>query len=255
MRANAAPVNKVAGGYYDKVKGAITTKINDLADAMSTGPSGAGAERWRPLAMAAMKRVGFNADDPAQVNAMLSQIMSESGGDPNIAQQITDVNGTGEGAGVGLLQIIPGTWAANRDPELPDNRRDPFANMVGALRYYKGRYGMDLTDVWGQGHGYDRGGYLLDGMFGLNMSGSPERVLDPHQTETYDSMLPLLEQVNSVARQTRSADMSSDLEYAGRLDGATITGQRVEKQYLFDPDAAERTTRRATKRALATTRV
>ncbi|MGP4854861.1 transglycosylase SLT domain-containing protein, partial [Klebsiella pneumoniae] len=83
------------------------------------------------------------------VNAMLAQIMSESGGNPGIAQQIVDVNGTGESAGVGLLQIIPGTFDAYRDPSLPNDRRDPEANMVAALRYYKARYGTDLTTMWG----------------------------------------------------------------------------------------------------------
>lgn len=123
---------------------------------------GGGAEQWRGMAMAAMRRVGFNADDPAQVNAMIKQIQSESGGDPNIAQQIVDVNGSGESAGVGLLQIIPATYAAHRDPELPDDRRNPFSNMVAALRYYRSRYGFDLTTMWGQGHGYAGGG-LVEG--------------------------------------------------------------------------------------------
>ena len=110
--------------------------------------------------MWAMRREGFNADDPAQVQAMLAQIMSESGGNPGIAQQIVDVNGTGESAGVGLLQIIPGTFDAYRDPSLPNDRRDPEANMVAALRYYKARYGTDLTTMWGHGHGYASGGVL-----------------------------------------------------------------------------------------------
>lgn len=120
-------------------------------------PAG-GAEQWRPMAMAAMTRNGFNANDRAQVDAMIKQIQTESGGNPGIAQQIHDVNGTGESAGVGLLQIIPATFAANRDPELPNDRRDPWANMNAALRYYKGRYGGNLTTVWGQGHGYADGG-------------------------------------------------------------------------------------------------
>ena len=47
------------------------------------GSAGEGGNResWREMAMAAMRRNGFNADDPRQVDAMLDQIMSESGGD------------------------------------------------------------------------------------------------------------------------------------------------------------------------------
>ena len=118
-----------------------------------------GAEQWRPMVIAALKRNGFAATQREQ-DLMIAQIQSESGGNPSIAQQIHDINGTGDAAGVGLLQIIPGTFAANRDPSLPDDRRDPWANMNAALRYYKGRYGMDLGQMWGKGHGYSTGGWI-----------------------------------------------------------------------------------------------
>ena len=121
-------------------------------------PAG-GAEQWRPMVVAALKRNGFAATQREQ-DLMIAQIQSESGGNPSIAQQIHDMNGTGEAAGVGLLQIIPGTFAAHRDPSLPDDRRDPWANMNAALRYYKSRYGMDLGQMWGKGHGYNAGGWI-----------------------------------------------------------------------------------------------
>ncbi|MET7773732.1 hypothetical protein [Nocardia sp. NPDC005366] len=137
-------------------------------------PAGEAVQRWRDMAIEALKREGF---DPAQVEIMLSQIQSESGGNPDIAQTIVDANGTGEQAGVGLLQIIPGTFAAHRDPTLPNDRRDPFANMVASLRYYKSRYGLDLSQMWGKGHGYDQGGIWEPGTLGWNTSGKPEAVL------------------------------------------------------------------------------
>src|SRR5699024_497890 len=125
----------------------------------SAGEAG-NRESWREMAMAAMRRNGFNADDPRQVDAMLDQIMSESGGIPDRNQEIVDMNGTGANAGQGLLQIIPTTFADHRDPELPNDRTDPWANMNAALRYYRWRYGDDLTVMWGHGHGYARGGVL-----------------------------------------------------------------------------------------------
>lgn len=67
---------------------------------------------------------------------------------------------SGGNEAVGLLQVIPGTFAAHRDPELPDDRTDPWANMNAALRYYKSRYGMDLGAMWGKGHGYNLGGWI-----------------------------------------------------------------------------------------------
>ena len=166
-------------------------KMPDLAMEHKYDPKG-GAEQWRPMAIEAIKRVGLSTAKP-QVDAMIKQIQSESGGDPNIAQQITDVNGTGEGAGVGLLQIIPTTFAAHRDPALPNDRRNPFANMVAALRYYKSRYGSDLTAQWGQGHGYDRGGWLMPGItMAVNATRKPEAILTAGQWESIDSMLEAL---------------------------------------------------------------
>ncbi|WP_288833665.1 transglycosylase SLT domain-containing protein [uncultured Corynebacterium sp.] len=158
-------IGQLPGAMLSKLVDAAWNTIKEAAEKVAAKFGGAGgsagnAESWREMAMWAMRREGFNADDPAQVNAMLAQIMSESGGNPGIAQQIVDVNGTGESAGVGLLQIIPGTFATYRDPSLPDDRRDPEANMVAALRYYKARYGTDLTTMWGNGHGYAKGGVL-----------------------------------------------------------------------------------------------
>lgn len=152
-----AMLKKLASAAWETVKSAVEKFTSVFTGG---GGSAGSAESWRDMAVWAMRREGFNADDPAQVNAMLAQIMSESGGNPGIAQQIVDVNGTGESAGVGLLQIIPGTFEAYRDPSLPNDRRDPEANMVAALRYYKARYGTDLTTMWGQGHGYASGGVL-----------------------------------------------------------------------------------------------
>lgn len=120
-------------------------------------PAG-GAEQWRPMVIAALKRNGFAATQREQ-DLMIAQIQSESGGNPNILQQVQDVNSGGNEA-KGLLQVIPGTFAAHRDPELPDDRTDPWANMNAALRYYKSRYGMDLGAMWGQGHGYNLGGWI-----------------------------------------------------------------------------------------------
>src|SRR5699024_8182452 len=120
-------------------------------------PAG-GAEQWRPMVIAALKRNGWAATQREQ-DLMIAQINTESGGDPSIVQQVQDVNSGGNEA-VGLLQVIPGTFAAHRDPELPDDRTDPWANMNAALRYYKSRYGMDLGVMWGKGHGYNLGGWI-----------------------------------------------------------------------------------------------
>ena len=204
---------------------------------------GGGAEQWRGMAMAAMRRVGFNADNPAQVNAMIRQIQSESGGDPNIAQQIVDVNGTGESAGVGLLQIIPGTFAAHRDPELPNDRRNPFANMVAALRYYRSRYGGDLTTRWGKGIGYWAGG-LVQG------PGGPVDDLIPAFLSNNEFVVreaatrharPLLELMNADPARARQITQSFTQQPPTRVS----SGRSVDIHYHVNANSAEEGLRQA----------
>ena len=207
-------------GEFAKLPGAMLKKMADAAWSKITesigkfggnaGTSGS-AESWRDMAMWAMRRTGFNADDPAQVNAMLSQIQSESGGNPGIMQQgYVDVN-TGGNEAVGLLQVIPGTFEANRDPSLPNDRRDPQANMVAALRYYRGRYGTDLTTMWGHGHGYalggvipklyDQGGWLPHGGMARNESGRPEPVFNHDQWQIIAGMVRSGASIGDLARE------------------------------------------------------
>ena len=180
---------------------------------------GAGVEQWRPLATQTLIREGFN---PGQVDIMLSQIQSESGGNPSIVQQVHDVNSGGNEA-VGLLQVIPGTFETYRDQTLPDDRTNPEANMVAALRYYRARYGSDLSTMWGQGHGYADGG-LIGGIGGGRS--------DNHQVwasageyivNAYDAArnLPLLEAINS--SQWNPVSMSGLAAPAGQSGPAPVT--------------------------------
>lgn len=224
-------IGQMPGAFLKKAAGDVwaflTDKISSVTSFFSGDRGSAGsAESWRDMAMWAMRREGFNADDPAQVNAMLAQIMSESGGNPGIAQQIVDINGTGESAGVGLLQIIPGTFASHRDPSLPNDRRDPEANMVAALRYYKSRYGTDLTTTWGHGHGYASGG-VLPGYTpgrdvhrfwsptagGLALSGG-EAIMVPEWTKSVGGPAAV-EQMNRAARGGRAGSGSTSAFAAG----------------------------------------
>lgn len=145
---------------------------------------GAGAEQWRSMLIRAFK---FQGEDPRKdrVDALIRQIHSESGGDPNIAQQIVDVNGTGEGAGVGLYQVIPTTWEAYRDPRLSANRRDPWAQNNFAVRYFRDRHNWN-TGFVGQGHGWKTGGVLPDRLALFDSGG----MLEPDMVATNKTTKP-----------------------------------------------------------------
>ena len=155
-----------------------------------------GAEQWRPMVRAAMKRQGKSSK--AEEDAWIRQIQSESGGNPGITQGIIDVNSGGNEA-VGLLQIIPGTFAAHRDPELPNDRRNAWANINAAIRYGHARYGAGLLDAIGDGDGYKDGG-LIPGLGGVRQDSigikvSPGEYVS-HAVATAAN-LPLFEALNA----------------------------------------------------------
>lgn len=215
-----AMLKKMAGAAWDTVKEAVS-KFASLFGGQG-GQDGV-RESWREMAMWAMRREGFNADDPRQVNAMLDQIMSESSGIANRNQEIVDINGTGASAGQGLLQVIPTTFADHRDPSLPNDRTNPEANMVAALRYYKWRYGTDLTTMWGHGHGYasggvvelpklyDQGGWLPHGGLAQNLSGKPEPVFTSGQWSSLSDMIRSLgDLVPAIKDQTMAIAQAVD---------------------------------------------
>ena len=125
-------------------------------------PAG-GAEQWRPLADWAIEHVNQSMKGITQTTAMVEQIHDESGGDPRAVNNGDSNAAAGTPSG-GLLQVIGPTFAANRDPSLPDDVFDPAANLVAALRYYVPKYGKDLTVRWGAGKGgYKSGGYTGNG--------------------------------------------------------------------------------------------
>ena len=203
---------------FNWIRDKVVSTIQGAAGQYSGAPGVSGrAESWREMMIAAYKRQGYEPT-PEKIDAWIRQIHTESGGDPNIAQQIVDVNGTGESAGVGLGQMIPSTWAAFRDPELPDDRRDPWAMTNAMVRYGERKYGDNLLNVIGHGHGYstggmlpaklyDSGGILTPNGVAVNLSGKPEAVLTAEQWETL-----------------RKASTELKEAFTGRGKGFTATG-------------------------------
>lgn len=134
---------------------------NDAASAHAVAPSGGGVLRWHDTVVQALGIAGLPQSD-AYVNAWLSQIQSESNGDPNVTQNgYVDINTITGDLAMGLVQVIGSTFAAFRDPSLPNNRLDPLANLVAGMRYASSRYGVGgQLGVIGHGHGYASGGLV-----------------------------------------------------------------------------------------------
>jgi tape measure domain-containing protein len=153
--------SKIPGMVIDNSKKWLSEQLGKLGSVdgdsndSSNGGSG-GMEKWRPLIMQAMARTGFGSA-VADVNRWLRQVMSESSGNSAAKQGVRDVNSGGNEA-YGLLQVIPETFRQYRDPSLPNDRGNPLANAVAAMRYTKARYGSRWRSVIGHGHGYAMGG-------------------------------------------------------------------------------------------------
>ncbi len=111
-------------------------------------PPGSGTDRWRDVAIAALKYTG---QDPAMVDLLLMQMKSESGGDPRAVNN-WDVNAQRGDPSKGLMQNI-GSAFPDRARELANRGIfDGFANIVASIRYTLNRYGS-LQKGW-KGHGY-----------------------------------------------------------------------------------------------------
>ena len=192
--------NGIKDAMTAAIRGANSSSSGSLDAGTTPFDIGAGVEQWRSKVVEALKREGF---DPSERNQqlMLAQIQSESGGNPNIVQSVQDVNSGGNEA-VGLLQVIPGTFATHRNPDLPNDRTNPDASMSAALRYYRSRYGEDLGAMWGQGHGYANGGIIPGYTPGTDKYqiavGGGEAVMRPEWTRGVGK--PYVDNMNYIAR-------------------------------------------------------
>ncbi|MDT2387225.1 tape measure protein [Enterococcus avium] len=167
------------GDHYDHIHlngslgaGSVYKAGTDVAGGLPT-PGGSAVERWRSYVKKALKMNGLPTTQ-AYVNAWMSQIQTESGGNPSA---IGGNDGLADGNATGLLQTKPGTFAANAFPGY-GNIMNGFDNILAAIRYAKGRYGSNMLGVIGHGHGYENGGWITqDGLYRAGEKGKPEVVL------------------------------------------------------------------------------
>lgn len=151
----AEPWLSVAGGMVNKTFDAIVDFVTGIFDTVvpkvNYSPS-AGVEQWRQLAAYALKLTNQYSD--ANLNLLLYQMQTESGGNPNAIND-WDINAKNGTPSKGLMQVIDPTfktWAMNG---YDTNIWDPLSNMIAAIRYTVNRYGS-LANGW-KGHGYASG--------------------------------------------------------------------------------------------------
>ena len=218
-------------GAANWVKDTLKGKNESGGNAVPVAESNGGVMRWKDTVIQALGIAGLPTTEP-YVNAWLSQIQSESNGDPNVTQNgYVDVNTLTGDLAMGLVQVIGATFAAFRDPSLPNNRLDPLANLVAGMRYAKARYGYaDMLGVIGHGHGYHDGGRVVPTLFdkgGLITRGV--QVID-HQRKTPDYVLTD-SQWDSMHRIAVAADkQSGPAVYIDKVQG--YTGEEVAEEII-----------------------
>lgn len=142
-------VNSLFDTAVSKIKGFF-----DSFGAVDYKPS-AGVEQWRGLAKQALLLTHQFSE--SNLNALLTQMMHESGGNPNAINN-WDINAIRGIPSKGLMQVIDPTFHANAMEGFNTNIYDPLSNMIAAINYTVGRYGSLYAGWTARGYkGYAKG--------------------------------------------------------------------------------------------------
>ena len=104
-------VTDFTGGLANKAKDAVVDFFKHNSDNGANNPSGSGVQRWKKIIQqaGAFMHESLSGSD---INLILSRIQRESGGNPTIKQQVSDVNSAAGHPAQGLLQYVPSTFAS-----------------------------------------------------------------------------------------------------------------------------------------------
>ena len=161
------------GDHYDHVH------INGIKDPQNTQISGeniggSGVQKWAGIATQALRMTGQYS--PANLNALLNQMRTESNGNP-MAINNWDINAKNGTPSKGLLQVIDPTFRAYAMPGYNTNIYDPLSNILASIRYALSRYGS-LTNAY-RGVGYENGGIIKKQHMAMVGEGNKEEVVIP----------------------------------------------------------------------------
>lgn len=142
-------VNSLFETAVSKIKGFF-----DSFGAVDYKPS-AGVEQWRGLAKQALLLTHQFSE--SNLNALLTQMMHESGGNPNAINN-WDINAIRGIPSKGLMQVIDPTFHANAMEGFNTNIYDPLSNMIAAINYTVRKYGSLYAGWTARGYkGYANG--------------------------------------------------------------------------------------------------
>jgi hypothetical protein len=102
-----------------------------------TGQYGKGVDQWRDTTLQVMHELGIPDN---YLDAIMRRMKQESGGNPNAINN-WDSNAAKGTPSQGLMQTIPGTFAAYAGKYASRGIYDPYANIYAGLSYAGNRYG------------------------------------------------------------------------------------------------------------------
>lgn len=172
-----SPIGKVAFGIPGQAIDGLVNMVKGWFNSGGGGGAvGAGVQQWSATALQALAMLGQPA---SWLPVVLRRMNQESGGNPR-AINLTDSNALAGHPSQGLMQTIPGTFAAYAGPLVGRGIYDPLANIYAGLNYAIHRYGS--LDALNRPGGYDSGGWLMPGVTQtVNATGRPEAVLTESQ--------------------------------------------------------------------------
>lgn len=197
----------VAHGAMDKLTQPIADwfkkNLEPILDKLEeSNPGGAGVARWEPFIKRAAKMEGI-ALTPTMLHKMLTQINTESKGDPSA---IGGTDGLADGRATGLLQFKPGTfrsWIWHGHGNIM-NGFDQILAAFNALQH-GGEGGWGSFGI--PGRGWATGGEITSQQFGW-VGDNPEHhefVLNPYAV----SAEPLLDRAFEATAQAQPANSST----------------------------------------------
>lgn len=229
----AGMVGQLPGKVYDSMREPMLDTMTEAMQSAMMASGGAGVERWRPLAMQALKRHGY--DPAAHIDAMMKQIQIESNGDPGAVNNwdINAINGT---PSRGLLQVIDPTYRdvrsryASAFDGLPDDMLFPLTNLTAGVGAVRRDWGGP-AGRWPTTGGYHDGGLMGMGAGLFHKTAmEPEYVLSPEQT---DALVDWLQAGSGRGGAVRAQvmDVRAAASFAGEVLGllGVAPGARAER--------------------------
>ena len=214
---------QVGNGFF-KFMSKLADKFGDNAAGSYGNPAGDGVSRWRKYVVKALGALHLSTSG-AMVNRVLRQITTESAGNP---KAMGGTDGLNDGHAEGLMQVKPGTFAANKLSGHNDIWNG-YDNILAGINYAKHRYGKELSFL-GNGHGYAKGGHINRSK--LSIVG--EKGWELFKPDTAGTVIPheASEKIFNGQNKKVSIDARTNLTIQGHADSSTINkiDERIEKR-------------------------